>query len=232
MLATITPEDVLAVARRLEAGATTMAAFDGRAAASQLIQSLHSVNSNSSWTIFNKKATRMKAISMIIQRGQPLLWMTLNPADTSSPLVTQLAGVELDVSSRLKTDLPNSAKRVNIIAGHPVASADFFHIMIEAVMKALLRFGASDGDGGVLGRIKAYIGMTEGQRRLMLHCHLLVWVYGLNDFASLRDVMDKTPDSYQELTRSLSRAFFSQVASAENVRHSMQNGPEPTGSES
>ncbi|CAM9620603.1 unnamed protein product [Ectocarpus fasciculatus] len=41
--------------------------------------------------------------------------------------------------------------------------------------------------------------MTEEQRRLTLHCHLLVWVYGFNDFGTLRDFMDKTPDSYQEL---------------------------------
>ncbi|CAM9277519.1 unnamed protein product, partial [Laminaria digitata] len=70
-------------------------------------------------------------------------------------------------------------------------------------------------DGGVLGRIKAYVGMTEEQRRLTLHCHLLVWVFGFNDFASLRDFMDKTPESYQDLACFLSRTIFSQIASAE-----------------
>ncbi|CAN0541052.1 unnamed protein product, partial [Laminaria digitata] len=118
------------------------------------------------------------------------------------------------------------------IAADPVASADFFHIMIEAVLKTLLRFGAKDGDGGVLGRIKAYVGMTEEQRRLTLHCHLLVWVFGFNDFSSLRDLMDKTPGSYQNLSCFLSRTVFSQVASDEDVRHTMQGGPEPTGAES
>ena len=63
----------------------------------------------------------------------------------------------------------------------------------------------------------------------MLHCHLLVWVYGFNDFASLRDVMDRTPGSYQELSTFLSRTIFSQVASYEDVQHAMQGAPEPEG---
>ncbi|CAM9848471.1 unnamed protein product, partial [Pylaiella littoralis] len=115
---------------------------------------------------------------MIMQLGQPLFWMTINPADKNSPIVMMLAGVQLDVNSKLKSDLPDHVKRLQSIAGDPVASADFFHITIDAVLETLLRFGAKDGDGGVLGRIKAYVGMTEEQRRLTLHCHLLVWVYG------------------------------------------------------
>lgn len=84
----------------------------------------------------------MKAISMIIQLGQLLFWMTINPADSNSQFVMQLAGVDLDVSSRLKTDLPKNVERLQVIAADPVASADFFHIMIEAVLITLLRLGA------------------------------------------------------------------------------------------
>ncbi|CAM9359253.1 unnamed protein product, partial [Pylaiella littoralis] len=70
--------------------------------------------------------------------------------------------------------------------------------------------------------------MTEEQRRLTLHCHLLVWVYGFNDFASLRDQMDETPGSYEELAMFLSRTIFSQIASEEDVRHALLGDPEPT----
>ncbi|CAN0352456.1 unnamed protein product, partial [Ectocarpus sp. 13 AM-2016] len=203
----ITPDDLLAVAREIEGGASTVRALANRPAARQLIRTMQSVNGDASWTMFNKRALRMKAISMIIQLGQPLFWMTINPADRNSPVVMKLAGVDLDVSSRLKTDLPQYVKRLQLIAADPVASAEFFHVMIDAVMKTLLRFGAKDGDGGVLGRVKAYVGMTEEQRRLTLHCHLLVWVYGFNDFGTLRDFMDKTPDSYQELASFLSRTI-------------------------
>ncbi|CAN0469938.1 unnamed protein product, partial [Scytosiphon promiscuus] len=210
-LASITPDDLLAVATAMESGISTIKAFAIRPAARQLIQCMHSVNIGSSWTIFNKRSTRLKAISMIIQLGQPLFWMTINPADCNSPFVMQLAGVDLDVCSRLKTDLPKYVERLQAIAADPVASADFFHIMIDAVLKTLLRFDAKDGDGGILGRIKAYGGMTEEQRRLTLDCHLLVWVFGFNDFASLRDLMDKTPGSFEELAGFLSRTIFCQV---------------------
>lgn len=217
------------VARAMESGTSAIKALTLRPATRQLIQCMHSVNTGASWTIFNKRSTRMKAISMIMQLGQPLFWMTINPADSNSPFVMQLAGVDLDVCSRLKTDLPKYVKRLQLIAADPVASTDFFHIMIEAVLKTLLRFGAKDGDGGVLGRIKAYVGMTEEQRRLTLHCHLLVRVFGFNDFSGLRDLMDKTPGSYQDLACFLCRTVFSQIASDEDVRHTMQGGPEPTG---
>ncbi|CAN0265693.1 unnamed protein product, partial [Scytosiphon promiscuus] len=232
-LAGITPDDLLAVAREIEGGASTTKALADRPAARKLIQTMQSVNCGATWTIFNKRALRMKAISMIMQLGQPLFWMTINPADKNSPFVMKLAGVDLDVCSRLKTDLPAYVDRLQKIAADPVASADFFHIMIDAVMTCLLRFGARDGDGGVLGRVKAYIGMTEEQKRLTLHCHLLIWTFGFNDFGSLRDIMDKTPESYKDLASFLSRTIFSQVASEADIQHAMQGDPEPptTGSD-
>lgn len=84
--------------------------------------------------------------------------MTINPNDKLSPVVMKLGGVELDICSRLKDDLPSYVERLRRIADDPVASADFFHITIDAVMTALLRYNAKDSDGGVLGRIKAFVG--------------------------------------------------------------------------
>ena len=83
--------------------------------------------------------------------------MTINPNDKASPFVMKLAGVDLDVSSRLKEDLPSCVERLQTIAEDPVAAADFFHITIDAVMTALLRCKATDSDGGVLGRTKAFV---------------------------------------------------------------------------
>ncbi|CAN0223398.1 unnamed protein product, partial [Scytosiphon promiscuus] len=144
--------------------------------------------------------------------GQPLFWLTISPADIHSPIVLSMAGVHLDVTSRLKNDFPDYAEKLRLVARDPVASALFYHAMIEAVVSCLLRFGASDGDGGVLGRVKGYVGMTEEQRRLSLHCHLLVWVFGYNDFDSFRNLMDKTPERYGELVKFLDRVIYNQVA--------------------
>lgn len=228
-LAGITAEDLRDAAKEMEGGSSAVATLARRPAARKLIQTMHSVNSGASWTIFNKRALRLKAISMIMQLGQPFFWMTINPNDKTSPFVMKLAGVDLDVSSRLKEDLPSYVERLQKISDDPVASADFFHITIDAVMTALLRFGAKDGDGGVLGRVKAFVGMTEEQKRLTLHCHLLVWTVGYQDFSSLRETMDKTPGMYQDLATFLSRTIFSQVASPKDVAHAMRGDVEPTG---
>lgn len=78
---------------------------------------------------------------------------------------------------------------------------------------------------------QAYVGMTEEQRRLMLHCHLLVWVYGYNDCASFRDLMDKPPEKYSKLARFLERVIFNQVASLVDVKLAMHGHDVPGSSE-
>ncbi|CAN0208553.1 unnamed protein product, partial [Scytosiphon promiscuus] len=211
-LAGITAEDLRTAAQEMEGGTSAGAALASHPAARQLIKTMQSVNSTATWTIFNKRALRLKAISMIMQLGQPLFWMTINPNDKTSPFVMKLGGIDLDVCSRLKDNFPSYVERLQRIADDPVASADYFHITIQAVMGGLLRFGAKDSDGGVLGRVKAYVGMTEEQKRLTLHCHLLVWCVGYNDFSDLRKTMDTSPDTYQRLATFLSRIIFSQVA--------------------
>ncbi|CAN0317457.1 unnamed protein product, partial [Scytosiphon promiscuus] len=180
-LASVTPEDLAAAANETEGGKGAWAALSHRLGVRALIKTLASVHSGESWTIYNKRSTRMIAISYIIQMGQPLFWLTISPADIHSPIVMTTAGVRLDVTSRLKTDFPDYAEKLRLVARDPVASALFYHAMIDAVLTCLFRFGASDGDGGILGRVKGYVGMTEEQRRLSLHCHLLVWVFGYND---------------------------------------------------
>lgn len=157
ILASVTPEDLAAAAREMEEGSGAWSVLSNRPAVRALITSMESVHSGSTWTIYNKRCTRMIAISYIIQMGQPLWWLTFSPADTNSPIVLQMAGVNVDVTSRLKADYPDYAKRLQTVASDHVASAFFYHSITEAVLKCLLRFGANDGDGGVLGRVKGAI---------------------------------------------------------------------------
>ena len=70
--------------------------------------------------------------------------------------------------------------------------------------------------------------MTEEQNRLMLHAHLLVWVYGYNDFVSFRALMDKTPQRYTELVRYLDNIVFNQIATLADVTRVL-TGVETTG---
>ncbi|CAM9446743.1 unnamed protein product, partial [Ectocarpus fasciculatus] len=81
---------------------------------------------------------------------------------------------------------------------------------------------------GILGRVKGYVGMTEEQKRLVLHCHLLVWVFGYNDFASFRDLMDRTPARYTELAQYLDNIIFNQVATLADITRVMHGAVEGT----
>ena len=164
-LASITPEDLAAAAKEMEEGSGAWSVLSDRPAVRALITSMQSVHAGASWTIYNKWYTRMIAISYIVQVGQPLWWLTFSPADTNSPIVLEVAGIKVDVTSRLKADFPDYAKRLQVVATNHVASAFFYHSVTEAVLKCLLRFGAKDGDGGVLGRVKGTMCSQEASFR-------------------------------------------------------------------
>ncbi|CAN0217243.1 unnamed protein product [Scytosiphon promiscuus] len=221
-LGSVTPVDLAHVASEMEGGSSGFSAMNARPGVRSLIKTMESVHAGSSWTIYNKRSTRMIAISFIIQMGQPLIWMTINPVDHNSPIVMKLAGVDLDVTSKLKEGFPDYAEKLRLVSNDSVASAEFFHTTIQAVLMCLLRFRASDGDGGVLGRIKGYVGMSEEQKRLTLHCHLLGWICGYNDFVSFRDLMDKTPARYTELAQYLDKIVCNQIATIADISGIMQ----------
>ena len=71
-LAEITGDDLRAAAKELEGGSSAVTALATRPAVKKLIKTMHSVNSCASWTIFNKKALPLKAISMVMCLGQPM----------------------------------------------------------------------------------------------------------------------------------------------------------------
>ncbi|CAB1112810.1 unnamed protein product [Ectocarpus sp. CCAP 1310/34] len=219
LLAKVTPADLSQAAAEMEGSFDFSSLNEG---IRSLIRMMESVSSGASWTIHNKRCTRMIAISYMIQMGQPLIWLTISPADHNSPIVMKLAGVDIDVTSKLKSDFPDYTEKLRLVASDPVASAQFYHNTIQGVLTCLLRFGASDGDGGVLGRVKGYVGMTEEQKRLMLHAHLLVWIYGYNDFVSFRALMDKTPRRYTELARYLDNIVFNQIATLADINRVMR----------
>lgn len=168
----------------------------------------------------------MMVISTIFEIGQPQLWMTISRAGVSSPVIMKFAGVNIDVESRLAADMPDYVARLRQVAEHPVAAALMYHNTVHAFMSFLPRFDPADGDGGVWGRVKAYVGMTEEQKRLMLHCHLLVWVHGFTSFAALRDELDDNHRQYEDLAKFFSRVILNQIASREDVDVCLRGQPE------
>ncbi|CAN0479746.1 unnamed protein product, partial [Scytosiphon promiscuus] len=97
-----------------------------------------------------------------------------------------------------------------------------------AVFDYVLRVDAPDGDGGALGRIQAYIGMTEEQFRLTLHAHILVWVYGYNDREQLRDDLGTSLQKHVDLARYVGRIVCNQLVSKEEADFCLLHREEPT----
>ena len=87
------------------------------------------------------------------------------------------------------------------VAGDLVASTTFIYETLQAVCDCILWVGAWDGDGGALGKVQAYIGMTEEQSRLTLHARRLVWVYGYNSREQLRDDLGTSLQNHVDLAR-------------------------------
>ena len=83
---------------------------------------------------------------------------------------------DIDLSSACHEEMPDQVTSLRTAADNLVASAIIFHETTQAVSNHVLRLGAPDGDGGVLGIVRLNIGITEEQLRLTLHAHRLVWV--------------------------------------------------------
>ena len=64
----------------------------------------------------------------------------------------------------------------SLIADNPVASARFFHFMIQAFIKHVL--GVDADHTGLYGNISSYYGIVEQQGHLTLHLHMLLWIRG------------------------------------------------------
>ncbi|CAN0140099.1 unnamed protein product [Ectocarpus sp. 12 AP-2014] len=138
-LAAVTPEDLADAAEAMESGRGNGSVLSDRTGIAALIKTMESVHAGASWTPHNKRSTRMIAISYNMQMGQPLIWITINPADINSPIVVKMCGVDIDVSSKLKANFPDYVDKLRLVANDPVASADFFHNTIDGVLSCLLR---------------------------------------------------------------------------------------------
>ena len=133
--------------------------------------------------------------------GAPLVFTTLNPADTRHPVMRLLHSADLpedggdvdgeppEVASwRLleegAPDLGGKEKMVERVAADPVGQALLSDLMMKLFLKHMLGVDlecrsdsvASSGRPGLFGDVKAYFAPLESQGRGGLHAHMNVWV--------------------------------------------------------
>ena len=124
---------------------------------------------------------RNKIWGLIIEKGLPSFYITINPADVFNPVVKVMVGETINIDQLTATEVPQYWQQSVLIANNPVLAARFFNNYIWAFIAYLLRCDQSAdvmSSAGVLGDIEAYYGCVETQDHGSLHCHMLVWVRG------------------------------------------------------
>ncbi|KAJ5111789.1 hypothetical protein NUU61_001419 [Penicillium alfredii] len=148
----------------------------------RLQQHIVTVGMNVPGSFSQKLRMRSEIRGLIVRYGMPAFWITINPSDLRNPLVLTLAGVECpgSISARAL-----AATRDTAATSNPVAVAEFFHCVCEAVLRGLLATGT--GQLGILGDLSNHYGVVETNGRGMLHMHALLWLRGNLAFTTLRN---------------------------------------------
>merc|ERR1712168_642425 len=95
-----------------------------------LMDSLGSAGKHINGSPFQKSTYRKEIFGLMIQKGSPVLWITLSPAVTHSSIFVQIAGYEVDLSN-----IPSHVERAKLVASDPVAAALYFNTVIDAFTK-------------------------------------------------------------------------------------------------
>ena len=123
--------------------------------------------------------------------GPPLVFTTMNVADTKHPLIKLMYEGGEQATWRLleenAPDLGSMEEMLQRVAADPVSQAIFSDLMMQLFLKHFLGvdvgeggvFGdsvAASGVPGIFGEVQAYFAPLESQGRGGLHAHMCVWV--------------------------------------------------------
>jgi hypothetical protein len=149
------------------------------------------------FSAMERKAAMAKLYSMVQFYGLPSWFVTVSPSDNNSKIVMTIANqcdweaIESREGGPKQRELVEWSvvcdypKRAQLVAGDPVAAAQYFAAMTEAMMQHLCQLACnhvtrktSSGlhrQVGVLGKTFAHFAALECQGRGSLHFHALIW---------------------------------------------------------
>ncbi|KAJ8502956.1 hypothetical protein ONZ45_g11279 [Pleurotus djamor] len=137
---------------RMQAGGSFVPANDQESRVYKLMQEVNAVISGVPGSPSGKLVMRNQIRALMLEKGMPSFFVTLNPADVYNPIVKFLSGSQIDIDHMPTSEIPTYWTQALLVAKNPV--------------------------GGVLGFTNAYYGCVETQGRGTLHCHMLVWLDG------------------------------------------------------
>jgi Helitron helicase-like domain at N-terminus len=128
-----------------------------------LLHHLRTVGSHDPYSFAQKLSSRSHMKGIIIRQGMTTYWITMNPSDLRNTVVLHLAGVTF--SSNAMPRLANSILEITARTSNPVAVAQFFHHICNAVFTKLFHSGSDEL--GILGKVASHYGMVETNGRGM-----------------------------------------------------------------
>ncbi|XP_044717360.1 PIF1-like helicase domain-containing protein [Hirsutella rhossiliensis] len=141
---------------------------------------------------------RRKIQSLILCRGVPAIWFTLNPNDITNPVKLRLAAYRTrdpEAAEAFLRSLDMAFKRARLAISDPLSSAEFFHREMTLFFENYVRVG----EESVFGRISHYYGAVETNERGALHVHGLLWLQGNAHLSSmLVDIHGEDQAAYRE----------------------------------
>jgi len=102
----------------------------------------------------------------MIYYGCPIIFLTLNPAESHSPIALFYAGETIDPES-FEPRLYSSEDRLRRTIDNPLAVVEYFHSMVTTIIEKVLK-------AGVFGELAHHFGTIEYQGRHSPHIHLAV----------------------------------------------------------
>jgi len=139
--------------------------FNRRAPHLRLMKEVNIINSHVPRSSATQLNMRNEICALILDKGLPTFYITINPVDVYNPLVKFLAGADIDIDHLLPEQVPNYMEQSTLIAKNPFLAARFFNIYLKASLKEVLGYDISNSkkEHGLLGPIMAYYGCVEAQ---------------------------------------------------------------------
>ncbi|KAF8167655.1 hypothetical protein B0H34DRAFT_641905, partial [Crassisporium funariophilum] len=130
--ASVSAESIHIVTERISQGDGVTANNNDERKVLNLMKQVNTVTCSVPGTSASRVAMRNEIRALMIEKGMPSFFITINPADVYNPLVRFLAGANIDIDNLLPDDVPNYWEQSILVAKNPFVAAKFFNIYMKA----------------------------------------------------------------------------------------------------
>jgi hypothetical protein len=160
--ASLSPDVIEKVAERAANGQSVSPKNEEERKVLNLLKQVNAVTASVPGSYATRVNMRNEIRGLMVEKGLPSFYITINPADVYNPIVKFLAGSEIDVDSLLPGEEPSYWDQSVLVAKNPIVAARFFNVYMKAFISALLGFDPDQRnlEGGILGVVNAYYGIV------------------------------------------------------------------------